>query len=146
MTCSPRLLHLLSEQQILEFRFMAFSARVPLWASLFPFGSLCVAGGYGKHILCATSSHFASAEKEFRFPLGYGNQRPLSATWTVTGSGACVLGYEPPSRSAAKNSNSLRHQNTCAVITGITTGRLVDFGLRIPLTWADAWLLPRAIP
>ena len=93
-------------------------------------GSLCVAGGYGKHILCATSSHFASAEKEFRFPLGYGNQRPLSATWTVTGSGACVLGYEPPSRSAAKNSNSLRHQNTCAVITGITTGRLVDFGFK----------------
>ena len=93
-------------------------------------GSLCVAGGYGKHILCATSSHFASAEKEFRFPLGYGNQRPLSATWTVTGSGACVLGYEPPSRSAAENSNSLRHQNTCAVITGITTGRLVDFGFK----------------
>jgi len=34
-----------------------------------------------------TSSHFASAERQFRFPLGYGNQRPLSATTTVTGSG-----------------------------------------------------------
>ena len=32
-------------------------------------GSMCIAGGYGSHILCATSSHFASAEKEFRFPL-----------------------------------------------------------------------------
>ena len=51
-------------------------------------GSMCIDGGYGKYILCATSSHFASAEKEFRFPLGYGNQRPLSATWTVTGAGA----------------------------------------------------------
>ena len=40
-------------------------------------------------------SHFASAEKEFRFPLGYGNQRPLSATWTVTGSGAFLLGAGP---------------------------------------------------
>ena len=35
-------------------------------------GSMCIDGGYGKYILCATSSHFASAEKEFRFPLGYG--------------------------------------------------------------------------
>ena len=61
-------------------------------------GSMCIDGGYGKYILCATSSHFASAEKEFRFPLGYGNQRPLSATWTVTGAGACILGYEPPPR------------------------------------------------
>ncbi len=61
-------------------------------------GACVSTAGYGKHILCATSSHFASAEKEFRFPLGYGNQRPLSATWTVTGAGACVLGYKPPPR------------------------------------------------
>ena len=70
-------------------------------------GAMCVAAGYADHVVTMTSSHFASAEKEFRFPLGYGNQRPLSATWTVTGSGACVLGYEPPSRSAAKNSMNM---------------------------------------
>ena len=66
-------------------------------------GSMCIDGGYGKYILCATSSHFASAEKEFRFPLGYGNQRPLSATWTVTGAGACILGYEPPHARTTKH-------------------------------------------
>ena len=109
-------------------------------------GSMCIAGGYGSHILCATSSHFASAEKEFRFPLGYGNQRPLSATWTVTGAGACVLGCNPPTRDSAKISGSasdttsagnsvrypgtLRDNNTCAVITGLTTGRLIDFGFK----------------
>lgn len=105
-------------------------------------GSMCIAGGYGSHILCATSSHFASAEKEFRFPLGYGNQRPLSATWTVTGAGACVLGCNPPPKSVLKNpgtvssenvakySGTLRNHNTCAVITGITTGRLIDFGFK----------------
>ncbi len=54
--------------------------------------SMSVAAGYGDYVVAVTSSHFGSAEKEFRFPLGYGNQRPLSATWTVTGSGACVLG------------------------------------------------------
>ena len=51
---------------------------------------IMIAGGMTEHAACVTSSHFASAEKEFRFPLGYGNQRPLSATWTVTGSGAFV--------------------------------------------------------
>ena len=43
-------------------------------------GAMAVSAGYGEHILCAASSHFATAEKEFRFPLGYGSQRPLSAT------------------------------------------------------------------
>ena len=92
--------------------------------------ALCTAAGYGQHILCATSSHFASAEKEFRFPLGYGNQRPLSATWTVTGAGACILGCNPPARPVPGELSTLRNQDTCAVITGITTGRLTDFGLK----------------
>jgi stage V sporulation protein AD len=76
--------------------------------------AMTVAGGYGDPVLAVTSSHFASAEKEFRFPLEYGNQRPLSATWTVTGSGACVLG-----KKGGK-----------AKITGITTGKIVDYGLK----------------
>ncbi len=80
-------------------------------------GALAVAAGYAKDVLCVTSSHFASAEKEFRFPLEYGNQRPLSASWTVTGSGAFVL-------SADKN-NGAR-----AKITGTTTGIITDYGLK----------------
>ena len=43
--------------------------------------SMSVAAGYGEYILAVTSSHFGSAEKEFRFPLSYANQRPLSADW-----------------------------------------------------------------
>lgn len=77
-------------------------------------GAMAVAGGYGEYVGAVTSSHFASAEKEFRFPLGYGNQRPLSATWTVTGSGACILG-----KTGSK-----------VGITGITTGKIVDYGLK----------------
>ena len=42
--------------------------------------SLAVSGSFADFAACVTSSHFASAEKEFRFPLGYGNQRPLSAS------------------------------------------------------------------
>lgn len=76
--------------------------------------SMCVAAGYGNYILAVTSSHFGSAEKEFRFPLGYANQRPLSAQWTVTGSGAFLIGTE----------------KTHVRISGITTGKIVDYGLK----------------
>ena len=47
-----------------------------------------VAAGFGDPVMAVTSSHFGGAEKQFRFPLEHGNQRPLSATWTVTGAGA----------------------------------------------------------
>lgn len=80
-------------------------------------GAITVSSGAADKVLCVTSSHFASAEKEFRFPLEYGNQRPLSATWTVTGSGAFLLGE-----------NSLSQKR--AVITGITPGQIVDYGIK----------------
>ncbi len=76
--------------------------------------SMSVAAGYGEYMLAVTSSHFGSAEKEFRFPLGYANQRPLSAHWTVTGSGAFIVG---------KKRSHVR-------ITGITVGKIVDYGLK----------------
>ncbi len=88
-------------------------------------GSLSLTAGFGSRILCVTSSHFASVEKEFRFPLGYGNQRPFSATWTVTGSGACILNTAPPGENAP-----LRSSTGCAAITGLTAGRVMDYGLR----------------
>lgn len=75
-------------------------------------GAMCVNAGYADRVLTLASSHYATAEKQFRFPLGYGNQRAQSATWTVTGCGAVVLG---------KN-------KTRVAVTGITTGKLVDMG------------------
>ena len=80
-------------------------------------GVMSIAGGFADKVVCVTSSHFASAEKEFRFPLGYGNQRPLSATWTVTGSGAFIL-------------SSTRGRRDRAMIAGITIGKIVDYGLK----------------
>ena len=81
--------------------------------------SLIIAGGFAERAACVTSSHFGSAEKEFRYPLGYGNQRPLSATWTVTGSGAFLLAKRADSAKPAR-----------AAITGMTPGKIVDFGLK----------------
>lgn len=76
--------------------------------------AMCVGAGYAKTVAALTSSHFASAEKQFRFPLEYANQRPVSATWTVTGSGAFLL---------SGKKGDVR-------IAGITTGKIVDMGVK----------------
>lgn len=80
-------------------------------------GSMLVEGGFADYVLAMTSSHFASAEKQFRFPLGYANQRPKASTWTVTGSGAVVICKGDQKQGMAK-------------ITGITTGKIVDYGVK----------------
>ncbi len=53
-----------------------------------------VDGGWAERSLAVSSSHFCSAEKQFRFPLEYGGQRAQTAQRTVTGAGACVIGRE----------------------------------------------------
>ena len=50
-----------------------------------------VESGWAKNALCAASSHYCTAERQYRFPLEYGSQRPPTAQWTVTGAGACVI-------------------------------------------------------
>ena len=54
-------------------------------------GAMTVSGGFSDRVIAMTSSHFASSERQYRFPLGYGGQRTPSAQWTVTGSGAVLL-------------------------------------------------------
>lgn len=77
--------------------------------------AMTVSAGYADNVIAMTSSHFGSAEKQFRFPLDYGNQRPLCATWTVTGAGGVLL-------SASGESD--------ICVSGITTGRIVDYGIQ----------------
>lgn len=64
---------------------------------------------------CVTSSHFCSAERQYRFPLEYGGQRTPTAQWTVTGSGCCILGN--------KKGN---HPRIC----GATVGKIQDLGIK----------------
>lgn len=75
--------------------------------------AMTVGAGYADYVLASASSHFGSAEKQFRYPLEYGNQRPLASTWTVTGCGAFVV--------SSKKSP--------VAITGVTTGKIVDYGV-----------------
>ena len=81
--------------------------------------SIIVDGGYADKVIAITSSHFAGAEKQFRFPLEYGNQRPYAASWTVTGSGGVII---------SKSKGNVSGNNV--VIKGITTGKIVDFGIK----------------
>lgn len=53
--------------------------------------SMVVGGGFADKVVAQTSSHFASSERQYRFPLGYGGQRTPTAQWTVTGSGAALV-------------------------------------------------------
>ena len=53
--------------------------------------SITIGGGYADRVVAMTSSHFASSERQYRFPLGYGGQRTPTAQWTVTGSGAALV-------------------------------------------------------
>ena len=81
--------------------------------------SLCIAsmtvdGGYSENTIAVTSSHFCSSERQFRFPLEYGGQRPPTSQWTVTGSGAALVSSE----------------GSDIAITHITPGKIVDMGIK----------------
>ena len=71
-------------------------------------------GNFATNAICAASSHFCSAEKQFRFPLELGNQRPPSSQWTVTGSGSAILTKE----------------GTGPFITSFTPGKIIDMGIK----------------
>lgn len=98
--------------------------------------------GFADRVMAITSSHFAGAEKQFRFPLGYGNQRPQAATWTVTGSGAVIVGsamyhgQQPFNGTILQNSKAENRETVAAdkkrqvYIKAATIGKIVDFGVK----------------
>lgn len=76
--------------------------------------SMLLDGGYGTKIAAMTSSHFCSAERQYRSPLEYGGQRTPTAQWTVTGSGCVILADQGPG----------------PYVTHVTTGKVVDKGIK----------------
>lgn len=75
--------------------------------------SMTLDGGFGQYAGVVASSHFCSAERQYRSPLEYGSQRPPTAQWTVTGAGAVILSTEGPG----------------PYITHVTPGKIVDKGV-----------------
>lgn len=76
-------------------------------------GATLVDGGYFTNVACATASHFSTAERQFRFPLELGNQRPPTSQWTCTASGCSIL--------------SLKGKGPA--ITSATFGKVTDYGI-----------------
>ncbi|WP_027407664.1 stage V sporulation protein AD [Anoxybacteroides tepidamans] len=85
-------------------------------------GSALVDGGFARQVLTATSSHNATAERQFRYPTELGVQKPKSATFTVTGAGAALI---------TRKKSRFR-------ITSATVGRVIDAGLKNPLDMGSA--------
>ena len=75
--------------------------------------SIAVESGAAEKAIAVTSSHFCSAERQYRFPLEYGGVRPLTSQWTVTGSGAAVIGLRGKIR-----------------IESCTVGKIIDYGIK----------------
>ena len=75
---------------------------------------MAVSGGFCRKTLSISSSHFASSERQYRFPLGYGGQRTPTAQWTVTGAGAVVLATDGEG----------------PFLTSATIGTIVDCGIK----------------
>ena len=76
--------------------------------------SMAVEGGFSNRVVAMTSSHFASSERQYRFPLGYGGQRTPTSQWTVTGSGAALVCPE----------------GSGPAITHCTIGTITDLGIK----------------
>jgi len=91
-------------------------------------GSLLVDSGAARYVLCATSSHNAATEKQYRYPTEYGSQRPPTAQWTVTGAAAAVV---------AATGDGPR-------VTAATIGRVVDMGMTDPFNMGGA-MAPAAV-
>ena len=77
-------------------------------------GCMTVSGGFFDNAVAMTSSHFASSERQYRFPLGYGGQRTPTSQWTVTGAGAVLI----------------RRDGTGPRITQCTVGTVTDLGIK----------------
>ncbi|MEW9124175.1 MAG: stage V sporulation protein AD [Thermotaleaceae bacterium] len=98
----------------LDIPFLGLYGACSTMAQSLSLGAMLIDGGYASHVVAATSSHFSSAERQFRFPLELGNQRALTAQWTVTGSGAAVLAS----------------QGEGPALTHVTTGKVIDLGIK----------------
>jgi stage V sporulation protein AD len=91
-------------------------------------GAMLIDGGFAGQVLCATSSHGATAERQYRYPNEYGGQRKPYAQRTVTGAGAVVLA----------------NKGAGPRITHVTTGKVVDMGITDPYNQGAA-MAPAAV-
>lgn len=109
--------------QLVSINYTARTFQIPLvgvygacstMAESFAVASAMMSGGVGKTVVCLTGSHFSAAERQYRNPLEYGNQRQTYSQWTVTGAGCAIL---------STRGNGPK-------ISKITFGKVTDYGVK----------------
>lgn len=112
----------------LGFPFLGIYGACSTFAQGLSLGAMLIDGGFANNVVAATSSHFCTAERQFRFPLELGSQRLPTAQWTITGAGAAVI--------------SSKQQNPR--ITHATLGKVIDMGRTDPNDMGSA-MAPAAV-
>lgn len=97
----------------LEIPFIGLYSACATMAESLALSSIFIDNKLAKNVVAGTCTHFSSAERQYRFPLELGNQRPPTAQWTITGGGASVVSTSP---SKIK-------------ISAVTFGKVIDFGI-----------------
>ncbi|NLD18784.1 MAG: stage V sporulation protein AD [Clostridiales bacterium] len=93
-------------------------------------GSVLTDGCYSDNVIVGASSHYCTAERQFRLPLEHGNQRPPSAQWTATASGAMLLSREGGEISDYMDKEGkVKRQKHVRVECG-TIGKVIDAGVK----------------
>lgn len=109
-------------------------------------GAVLTDGGYSDNVVIGASSHYCTAERQFRMPLEHGNQRPPSAQWTATAAGAmllscclvgncnsdmdCGFGVDLDCGEVQANSDGCVRELRNVRIESGTIGRVVDAGIK----------------
>ena len=97
----------------LELPFVGLYSACATMTESLAIASLFIELGIAQYIVAGTCTHFSSAERQYRFPLELGNQRPPTAQWTITGGGVSIITNE---KSKIK-------------IYAVTFGKVIDFGI-----------------
>ena len=95
-------------------------------------GSVMIDGGYASNIIVGASSHYCTAERQFRMPLEHGNHRPPSAQWTATAAGAMVLSDRDKGDAAVTQGKTMPQGQEMKelFITHATVGKIIDTGIK----------------
>lgn len=89
-------------------------------------GSMMIDGEYSSNVMVGSSSHYCTAERQFRMPLEHGNQRPPSAQWTATAAGSMILSAQDKGDHAVTQGNIVKE----VYITHATIGKIIDTGIK----------------
>ncbi len=102
--------------RVFDITYLGLFGACSIMAQSLAVGAALIDGGHVENVVCATASHFATAERQFRFPLELGNQRPPTSQWTATAAGASII---------SKKGKGV-------YITSATFGKVIDFGIVDP--------------